>query len=103
MALKLKITTSAGAVFDPAWCRVESVTVTQSRMTFSLRKYGLQVGAPFFDEEGFEASYEVSGENPFTQAYAYLRTLPQFSGAEDVDDAAIDPAGAGIGETAAVS
>ncbi|MEN0615477.1 hypothetical protein [Klebsiella indica] len=36
--------------------------------------------------EQYECAYDISGENPFSQAYAYLKTLDQFSGATDTDE-----------------
>lgn len=30
-----------------------------------------------------QGPYDLSGDNPYEQAYAYLKTLPEFAGAED--------------------
>lgn len=36
-----------------------------------------------FIRQGFEIPYDLDGLNPFIQAYAHLKTLPEFAGAED--------------------
>jgi len=34
-----------------------------------------------------DVPYSVAGSNPFEQAYAYLKTLPEYTGATDVFEA----------------
>lgn len=34
-----------------------------------------------------DVPYDISGSNPFEQAYAHLKTLPEFEGAVDVFEA----------------
>lgn len=36
--------------------------------------------------EQYECIYDISGENPFSQAYEYLKTLDKFSGATDTGE-----------------
>lgn len=39
--------------------------------------------APEIHAHGYSAPYDIDGPNPFEQAYAYLKTLPEFEGATD--------------------
>lgn len=89
MALKVSGVTPQG---NEVWCRVESVNVTTTQMTFSVRKYPASFSQPFFAEDGYEAPYTASGQDPFTQAYGYLRGLSQFFGATWIDDQLPTPA-----------
>jgi|SaaInlStandDraft_3_1057020.scaffolds.fasta_scaffold66807_2 hypothetical protein len=40
--------------------------------------------APHFDLVDYGCPYNLEGDNPIKQAYAYLKTLPEFEGASDV-------------------
>lgn len=45
--------------------------------------YRASKDAPEFHAHGYSAPYVLDGPNPFEQAYAYLRTLPDFRYAID--------------------
>jgi hypothetical protein len=97
MALKLTKSTVHGFVADDAYHRVENVRINQKQgyqleetvfapvfmISFSVRSYRQNDGAPFFAESNNSCVYELDAANPLAQAYAYLKTLPEFVGAED--------------------
>lgn len=37
----------------------------------------------YFDQKSLQAPYTLDGDNPFMQAYAHLKTLPEFADATD--------------------
>lgn len=83
MALSKTVTTNHGFEAVNAIHRVESLTLTSREdMKFHLRSYTAP-DKPFFDEEIFEASYDIAGMNPIKQAYLHLKTLPEFDDAVD--------------------
>jgi hypothetical protein len=84
MALKIDTTTPQGINVTSAYCRVEGISLTKTDITFTLRRYKDNSGLPFFMEEPFAAPYALTGVNPLQQAYDYLKTLPEFTGAVDV-------------------
>lgn len=45
--------------------------------------YRSSVDQEFFDQKTMQAPYRLDGDNPFTQAYDHLRTLPGFEDATD--------------------
>ena len=51
-------------------------------MSFHVRMYA-SVSKPFFDEKVFSCDYDILGENPFKQAYKYIKSLSEFSDATD--------------------
>jgi hypothetical protein len=83
MALNKKIETRFGITVDDCYMRVEHLSLTKTTMSFHLRNY-VTVNKPFFDEVIIECAYSTAGVNPFEQAYAHLKTLPEFVGATDV-------------------
>jgi len=84
MALKKTVTTSHGFEAVDAYHRAEQPTIgaTKSSMTFLLRSYRNK-DAQCFDEKPVGCSYDLNGLNPLAQAYAHLKTLPEFAGAQD--------------------
>ena len=85
MALKLNtpIKTAYGFEVFGAYCRVEDVKVNKTAAYCVLRKYKDNTGVAYFAEEGISYPYSLEGSNPITQAYAYLKTLPEFENAVD--------------------
>lgn len=85
MALKNTVTTREGITVTDSYCRVENTTVSPARLQFLIRSY--KDGSnnfPFFNEDAFNIVYDIDGDNPIKQAYLYLKTLPEFSNAEDI-------------------
>lgn len=82
MAIKVNTELVTGIKVDDAYCRVEYPTITKDNISFHLRKY-ISVEKPFFDEDIFSTAYNINGENPFKQAYLYLKSLPEYADAED--------------------
>tara|TARA_R110000868_G_scaffold68577_2_gene202739 strand:+ start:1266 stop:1523 length:258 start_codon:yes stop_codon:yes gene_type:complete len=84
MALKKTATTKHGFEATDAYHRVEGVRLeTKTKITFQLRLYKSQSSEVAFADEFFSCDYDLMGENPIKQAYQYLRTLPEFTGAFD--------------------
>jgi hypothetical protein len=83
MALEKTVTTPHGFDAVDAYHRVESVQVNKDKMTFQVRSYKDNSGFPHFDNLALECIYSIAGENPIKQAYAHLKTLPEFAGATD--------------------
>lgn len=82
MAIKINTELAIGLKVDGAYCRVEKLSVTKDTVVFYLRKYVVE-DKPFFEQNGYTAPYALEGENPFKQAYLYLKTLPEFQDAID--------------------
>jgi hypothetical protein len=83
MALKKTVTTPHGFDAFKAYHRVESVILeSKSTMTFHIRSY-VNTDKPFFSEDVMTAPYSLDGVNPIAQAYAHLKTLPEFADAVD--------------------
>lgn len=83
MALQKTVKTNFGIEVVNAYHRVENVSlVTKEKMVFQVRSR-MDAEHPVFDERPIECLYDINGENPIAQAYAHLKTLPEFSGAVD--------------------
>ena len=82
MAIKKTLPFNGTQVPD-TYLRVEDVQLLgKERLSFKVRGYAtLEAGAFYW--AGFEAPYVMDGSNPIAQAYDYLKTLPEFSGAID--------------------
>ena len=84
MAFKKTILTKQGFKATDAYHRVENVRLyTKDSMLFQLRSYKDDSGVPFFADIDFSIVYDLNGANPIAQAYAHLKTLPDFADAED--------------------
>lgn len=65
-----------------AYIRVMRVECNKSTMNFVVGFFAK------FDEDAFHsttvnATYQIDGDNPIAQAYAHLKTMPEFAGAVD--------------------
>ena len=84
MAISRNIDTEWGITVPNSYCRVEAVSlINKEEIKFHVRSYVSTQGVPFFKEEVLSCEYELNGDNPIKQAYLYLKTLPEFSDAED--------------------
>ncbi|MEK7945716.1 hypothetical protein WKR98_13245 [Pigmentiphaga sp. YJ18] len=84
MALMKTVSTAQGFEALDAYHRVEAPAMEgKDLMQFTLRSYVRREGLPFFAEKYFRCPFDLGGSNPYQQAYAYLKSLPEFSGAAD--------------------
>jgi hypothetical protein len=83
MALEKTATTPHGFKAVDAYHRVEGTQVGKDKMTFQVRSYKDNSGLPHFADASFNCAYDIAGSNPIAQAYAHLKTLPEFDGATD--------------------
>lgn len=83
MAIIKNIELENGIKVDGAYLRVESPSITKDKIIFTVRKY-VSIDKPFFAEEVIECKYDIDGDNPFKQAYDYLKTLEDFKDSKDV-------------------
>lgn len=83
MALKKTVVTPQGFDAVDAYHRVEGVRlIGTSAIAFQVRSRK-DKNNPHFSDVEFESAYDLNGENPLAQAYAHLKTLPEFAGAVD--------------------
>jgi hypothetical protein len=90
MAIKLSKTTDSNISVSSSYARIEGILLSNKKsISFRVRFYNDQTlpnessTVPFFDEETYSCSYDLTKTNPIEQAYAYLKTLPEFSNAVD--------------------
>lgn len=84
MALQKTVITVYGTEVVDAYHRVEAVHIeSKTSISFNVRSYKDNSGLPFFQESVVQSWYDISGENPISQAYAHLKTLPEFTDAVD--------------------
>jgi hypothetical protein len=83
MALGKTVLTVHGFTASNAYHRVEAVSlIGKEKINFHIRSY-TTIDKPFFKESVLSCVYALDGENPIKQAYAHLKTLPEFAGATD--------------------
>lgn len=82
MALKKTVTTPHGIDVVDAYHRVEGLALGKRELSFCVRSYKTP-DFPAFAAVGHSAPYDINGANPLAQAYAYLKSLPEFAGAVD--------------------
>lgn len=84
MALQKSVTTSYGIEVIDAYHRIEYVQiVNKTSLVYHVHTYKDNSGLPFFNETILQTDYDISGDNPIAQAYAHLKTLPEFADAID--------------------
>lgn len=83
MAIMKNIELENGIKVDGAYLRVENISLNKTDISFNIRKY-VDKNKSFFSEDYLTCLYNIEGENPFIQAYEYLKTLEEFKDAEDV-------------------
>ena len=83
MALRLTKTTVHGFYAVDAYHRVEGLSLlSKGAIQFAARAY-VSDDKPSFAETFHACAYDLNGDNPIKQAYEYLKTLPEFTGATD--------------------
>lgn len=84
MALKKTINTQFGIEVQDAYHRIERVQIiSKNSIFYHVCSYKDNSGLPAFDENVFQSAYDMNGGNPIAQAYAHLKTLPEFADAVD--------------------
>ena len=83
MALKKDFITAQGIEIKNAYIRVYAVDC--GTKTHATAKISVQVaqGKPMIEQAMGSFAYDLNGANPFSQAYAFAKTLPAFAGAQD--------------------
>lgn len=84
MALKID-SEFHGIEVKGAYCSIANLGFgpdDKTKVLFSLY-YRSEKGSEPFRSESFSAEYDMDGSNPFTQAYDYLKSLPELEGAAD--------------------
>lgn len=83
MALKKSVETNFGLTVKDSYIRVEGIRIVEkNKLQFQVR-YSVDEIHPHFQDVEYSCMYEIDGQNPFKQAYEYLKTLSEFSGAVD--------------------
>lgn len=84
MAMKKTVITAQGFEAKDAYHRVEGVTLTsKDKLSFRVRSYKDSSGLPAFADEGFDCDYDIGGDNPIAQAYAFIKASEKFENAQD--------------------
>lgn len=82
MAFKKTVITPQGFEARDAYHRVEGVRIiSKAEIKFQLRAYKNKETGQHFSDDEFNAPYNILGENPIAQAYAHLKSLPEFADA----------------------
>jgi hypothetical protein len=82
MALKKNEPTQFGFDVPNAYQRVENIKLRKTCMDFQVSVYS-DVTKTAFNYKSYACAYDIDGANPIAQAYAHLKTLPEFAGAVD--------------------
>lgn len=72
-----------GAVELPAYARIASITCRQEVATVSVCWHHHDRSGAIIESRGFAFVPDHDGPAIFRQAYAYLKSIPEFSGAVD--------------------
>lgn len=84
MAILKTVQTGFGIEIKDAYHRVENVSlIAKDKMTFQVRARVSSEQQTIFDEAAFRCRYDIGGDNPIAQAYAHLKTLPEYADAVD--------------------
>lgn len=83
MAIQIN-TELKGIQVQGAYCKVKNVKLTKNSISFTLSKYANSNEVLSFDDIQYTCSYDLEGENPYKQAYEYLKTLTEYSEAIDL-------------------
>ncbi|MNK92404.1 hypothetical protein D3C87_1125280 [compost metagenome] len=73
-----------GIVVNNAYVRVVMPTISPGNTRFEFVAHVMvSPETDSFKATAYEAPYDLEGANPVEQAYAYLKTLPEFEGYTD--------------------
>lgn len=73
-----------GTTFTTAYHKIESLRVSKESVGITLHIYPNSSEMDLIGAFIYEMDYDPNGGEPLTQAYNYLKTLPEYSGATDV-------------------
>lgn len=83
MALLKNMVTTTGFDCKSAYHKVGNIRIyNKTIMSFPVH-ISKDAGMPEFENRGYECAYDLNGQNAIKQAYEYLKTLPEFEGAQD--------------------
>lgn len=84
MALKKTVLTPQGFDAVDAYHRVEGVRMpSKTEILFQVRSYKDDSGVAHFNDVAHACAYDLNGNNPIAQAYNHVKSLPEFTDAED--------------------
>ena len=84
MALKKSTITPHGFFAADAYHKVSNIRIdNKTRLAFNVDVCKSAEELHTFSVLSFECDYDINGENPLAQAYVYLKTIPEFVGAQD--------------------
>lgn len=80
MALILPISFRGLSVSDGvARVNMPSISTDKTTLSFGVRFFANKEEAEELYSEQYECPYDITGDNPFAQAYNYLKTMDAFS------------------------
>lgn len=82
MALLITKKTDTGLLVENTYSRIDNISISKNRMTITLNYYKDKDLLPF-EWSTYGCRYTTDEENPFKQAYEYLKTLEEFKDSED--------------------
>jgi len=84
MALEKTVQTEFGFTAENAYHKIGVVKISKKNvMHFNADSYTSKNAQKPFFSEGHVCGYDLTGANPIAQAYAHIKTLPEFAGATD--------------------
>jgi hypothetical protein len=84
MALKKTIQSNFGIEISNAYHRIGRIQiVNKSEMTFVVNAFVNSETTIPVEVNSYSCAYDLAGGNALAQAYAYLKTLPDFAGSTD--------------------
>lgn len=83
MALSKTVKTPQEFEASNAYHKVDSISIIgKNTLMFAVTSHK-EKNSSNFKNMSFTCNYDIDGSNPIKQAYAYLKTLPEFAGATD--------------------
>lgn len=83
MALSIDATYK-GLAAPNTYTVISSLTINPDKAGMSyMVLYKAACDQPSYEASSFASEYDLEGENPFKQAYEYLKLLPEFKGCTD--------------------
>jgi len=83
MALTKSIPTIYGIKIEDAYHRVEGIKLdSKTSISFTVSSYADKTKQAI-SSQPYSCEYDLDGDNPITQAYDFLKTLPEFESSED--------------------
>jgi len=72
-----------GISISNAYIKIGRFEGIKDQLTFGVW-YQASASSEPFNSKTLTCAYDLSGKNPISQAYDYIKTLPEFLGAENV-------------------